>query len=152
MSASVGEVASEVFKRLRWAVGCGLLVAVFSYLFHYLFAWLCLGVIVIWVFVGVRRLKTYVANVLRSCDCVVNAVLGGEPHETVSSRVGKSFYFYHLHPAWIKRPPWWMWAIREVSEVFEPQHIFRSMELYSGTHVTAEQKAEAIILAKQGRL
>ena len=152
MFASAGEVASEVFKRLRWAVGGAVLAVLFSYLFHYAFVWLFLGVLVLWVLSGVRRLKTYTANVLRSADCVVNAVLAGEPHETVSSRIGKSYYFHHLHPAWVRRPPWWMWVIREVSEVFEPQHVFRAMELYNGVSVSSEQRAEAIILAKEGRL
>jgi len=61
-------------------------------------------------------LRKYARNLLVALDQFVNAVLGGDPDETISSRAAK-------------RPDVWYWAaLGWVIERISPGHLARSVE------------------------
>jgi len=40
----------------------------------------------------VNKLRHYISNLFVSVDQLLNTILGGDPDETISSRLGKSYY------------------------------------------------------------
>lgn len=70
-------------------------------------------------------MKKYVWNVLISFDQFVNTLFGGDPDETVSSRLGK-WAKDHKHTKGIKAPIYFLANL--VVELFEKDHFKKSIE------------------------
>lgn len=61
-------------------------------------------------------IKKYVWNVLIAIDQLGNALLGGDPDETISSRAGKSRHIWY-----------WDWLSRFLNWI-DPRHVEKSRE------------------------
>lgn len=83
-----------------------------------------------------NKLKKYVFNVLISADQFINAVLLGDPDETISSRLGK----------WLEDDIGWRKNIADVMctflWLFDPNHCAKSVELDEGRDSLARSLGE----------
>ena len=70
-------------------------------------------------------IKRYCWNILISIDQFVNVIFGGDPDETISSRLGK-WSRDGKHNSGIRKP---IWNIAHfVVEIFEKDHFAKSIE------------------------
>lgn len=65
-------------------------------------------------------IKRYIINILIAVDQLGNALLGGDPDETISSRAAKSPHLPH-----------WYWLGRFLNAI-DPGHMERSIEKSEG--------------------
>ncbi len=65
-------------------------------------------------------MKQYFWNLLISIDQLVNTLFGGDPDETISSRIGK-----HVH--WKNDRGWRLWLSKFLS-IFDKDHTLNSIE------------------------
>jgi hypothetical protein len=65
-------------------------------------------------------IRRYIVNILISIDQLLNAILGGDPDETISSRAAKSPHLPH-----------WYWLGR-ILEAIDPGHMRRALEADEG--------------------
>jgi len=65
-------------------------------------------------------MKKYFWNLLISIDQLVNTIFGGDPDETISSRIGK-----HVH--WRGDTGWRLW-LSKFLDLFERDHTLKSIE------------------------
>ena len=80
-----------------------------------------------------NKLKRYFWNILISIDQFANTIFGGDPDETISSRLGKwSRDGEHNHG--IKKPIWLV--ANFVVEIFEKDHFKKSIEEDEGKDET----------------
>lgn len=63
-------------------------------------------------------MKRYILNILIALDQLVNAMAGGDPDETISSRLGK-----HYRGTWMERFVDWVFR-----PIHGPHHCERSIE------------------------
>ncbi len=59
-------------------------------------------------------LLKYILNILIALDCLCNAILFGDPQETISSRIGKMYYYYGKK----RGIGWLVWLLNKL----DPQH------------------------------
>ena len=67
-----------------------------------------------------KVLAKYILNVLIALDQLANAILGGDPDETISSRAAKRMHMWH-----------WKTLARFL-EMIDPGHMKRSLEMDEG--------------------
>lgn len=68
-----------------------------------------------------EKLKKYFWNILISIDQLANTILGGDPDETISSRVGK-----------LKHKRWWAKGISWVLDKIDKDHTDKTQEADEG--------------------
>lgn len=68
------------------------------------------------------NLKLYIHNVGIGLDQFVNAIVGGDPDETLSSRMGKSAAKGHR---------WWGW-VHDALDYFWPNHCKKAIDKTEG--------------------
>jgi hypothetical protein len=106
-----------------------------------------------WFFTGDEDTREWVESTGKAQDQLMNAAwFNGYHKETVSSHVGKRYYFHYKFNENFKAPNLFMVFVREVTELFEKAHVFKAIEPPVGIVMTREQKEEAIQLARGGRL
>jgi len=71
------------------------------------------------------QIKQYFWNLLISIDQLVNTIFGGDPDETISSRIGK-----HVH--W-KGDKGWRRSLSKFLSLFDRDHTKNSIEEDEGT-------------------
>jgi hypothetical protein len=74
-------------------------------------------------------IRQYVRNTLVAFDQLVNALLLGDPDETISSRLGK-WARNHEHKRGLRKPIWIV--VNFVCERFETNHFEKSIEVDEG--------------------
>ena len=87
----------------------------------------------VFLFADPRRLK----SIGKGLDQACNAALGGDEDETISSAVGKMYYF-----CWYERgptPPWWASFVWWFTDLLEPGHVFKAIEPLNGRELTEAQ-------------
>ena len=77
-----------------------------------------------------KLMKTYFWNILISIDQLVNTACGGDPDETISSRMGK-WARAGKHKRGLKRPLYMFANI--IVELFEKNHFKKSIEEDEGS-------------------
>lgn len=72
-----------------------------------------------------KLLGLYILNILIALDCLLNALLFGDPQETISSRIGKMVYHYN-----VKSKPilWLVWILDKI----DPNHCKDAIEWDEG--------------------
>jgi hypothetical protein len=109
--------------------------------------------IVLWAVTGNQFLRGWVYRTGKGTDQVNNAGwFAGDHKETISSHVGKRYYQHFKFPTNLYAPTPAMRVVRWLTDKFEPQHVFKAIELQPGEVFTPEQKQEAIGLAQKGRI
>lgn len=141
----------DVRERLPRALAALLALAIFYWSIR-VGVWLILAGILAWLLSGSERIYDWVASCGKGLDSAVNAILGGDHRETVSSRIGKAYYLHHKFPSVYERPAWWMRLIRVALDRIENDHVFKAIEPPLGIPLLQEQKDEALHLAQQGIL
>ena len=66
------------------------------------------------------RWRKWIRNQFIAFDQALNALLGGDPDETISSRAGKAMDR--------EKPPLWAKVVDWVTHPFEPEHVHKSEE------------------------
>lgn len=80
-------------------------------------------------------MKTYIFNILISIDQFVNTVFGGDPDETISSRMGK-WAVEGKNNTGIKK--FLYKVINPIVELFEKDHFKKSIESDEGRNETVK--------------
>lgn len=81
------------------------------------------------------KICNYVWNILISIDQLANTIFGGDPDETISSRLGK-WSRDGRHRTGVRKPIWKVANI--VVELFERDHFKKSIEEDEGSNATLD--------------
>ena len=68
-----------------------------------------------------KKLRRYIWNILIAIDQLFNTIFGGDPDETISSRLGK-----HRNANWFTR------LLSRFLDLFQSKHVEKSIELDEG--------------------
>jgi len=81
---------------------------------------------------GIMLVAAWVLNILTSIDQLLNTIFGGDPDETVSSRLGKIEENYNGKIPWRRYPlaAFLTWALNKI----DPGHCEKGIEDDEGRH------------------
>lgn len=81
------------------------------------------------------KLKQYLINLAISLDMSVNTIFGGDPSETISSRMGKWAKDGANNHGW-RKPIYWI--ANKIVNVFQKDHFAKSIETDRGANSVIE--------------
>jgi hypothetical protein len=83
-------------------------------------------------------MKKYLWNLFVACDCLCNAILGGDPEETMSSRMGKYV---------ANKSGWFPCQICKLLNLIQKDHCVKAIELDRGNNaIFAESPTDAAVI------